>query len=205
MNGGYDSGYRACPCFWGTVPAELVTTLADRLRCKSGARVLDVGCGDGKNARHLAGQGIEVQAFDISEQAIANARALSIDSQNIHWAVADVRHFHFAPHAYEAVVASGSLHCLSHEAEVRLVISSMKEATKRGGYNVVQVFNARSQDLNGHDAGFDPILLPHEYFIEAYADWSLVAAVDDDILDRHPHTNVDHHHSVTRILARKPS
>jgi SAM-dependent methyltransferase len=39
------------------------------------ARALDVGCGTGRNAIHLAGRGTRVTAFDSSERAVEIARA----------------------------------------------------------------------------------------------------------------------------------
>ena len=71
LNGGYDEGYKACPCFWGDKPASLVAELmathdvADWI-------VLDLGCGEGKNAAALARAGARVTAIDCSEVAVEN-------------------------------------------------------------------------------------------------------------------------------------
>ena len=62
MEGPYDDGYRACPCFWGSRPARLVRRAAEML---GGGKALDVGCGDGKNAIHLSESGFDVSAFDL--------------------------------------------------------------------------------------------------------------------------------------------
>lgn len=53
-----------------------------------GLRVLVVGCGRGHEARSLAGLGARVTAVDLSEKAIAAARA--IDSVNVEYRVADL-------------------------------------------------------------------------------------------------------------------
>ena len=57
IDGGYDSGYRACPCFWGSDPGSLVSRLATIVPSFTGLQVLDAGCGEGKNAIFLAGKG----------------------------------------------------------------------------------------------------------------------------------------------------
>ncbi len=46
----------------------------DRAEALSGARVLDLGCGEGKNARYFASLGARVSGIDISDVAIARAK-----------------------------------------------------------------------------------------------------------------------------------
>src|SRR6202042_3192508 len=72
--GGYDAAYRQCPCFWGTEPGRMVQLLA-RSTVLAGAHVLDLGCGEGKNAVFLASLGCIVEAWDISAAALSNAKA----------------------------------------------------------------------------------------------------------------------------------
>src|SRR3954453_10231067 len=89
-DGGYDDGYSACPCFWGTRPGTLVRQIADRLSDFRGLRVLDAGCGEGKNAVFLSELGATVLATDVSVRAIANARAAWGPTPGIEWRVASV-------------------------------------------------------------------------------------------------------------------
>ncbi len=51
MSGGYDDGYRECPCFWGDEPGSLVRVLCDHIGPVRGFAVLDAGCGEGKGRR----------------------------------------------------------------------------------------------------------------------------------------------------------
>ena len=69
MNGGYDAGYIACPCFWGRSPGSLVRLLDKYIVDFSGMEVLDAGCGEGKNAAFLSQRGARVRAIDVSEAA----------------------------------------------------------------------------------------------------------------------------------------
>ena len=50
LNGGYDDGYSRCARFWGRSPGSLVQRFIANVACK-GLRILDLGCGEGKNAR----------------------------------------------------------------------------------------------------------------------------------------------------------
>lgn len=71
-----------------------------------------------------------------------------------------------------------------------------------GAYNVICAFNVRRQELDAHP-GFSPTLLSHEDYLAAYASWDLVKESDSDLTETHPHNNLEHTHSMTRILARK--
>jgi SAM-dependent methyltransferase len=203
-SGGYQDGYRACPCFWGTEPAESVQELADLLSELPAPRVLDVGCGEGKNAFYLASQGIKVDAFDISELAISNAINAWSEVAGLRWHVADLATYPLLENSYNAIIATGSLHCLISKNSVEKAIARIKLATAPGGYNVISVFNDRAQDLSGHSGDFDPVLLPHSYYTSIYSDWTLLHALDTDLHDFHAHIRKRHFHSITRILARKP-
>jgi SAM-dependent methyltransferase len=161
--GGYDDGYKLCPCFWGREPSSLVRRLEEWLPALDGLRVLDAGCGEGKNAAFFAERGAVVDAFDISALAIAHARALFSTAPNLRLAVADVRDMPLAPAVYDVVVAYGVLHCLPDEAAVRSVLDRLAEATRPGGLHVVCVFNDRSQDLSAHPE-LTPVLLQHEWY-----------------------------------------
>jgi len=74
LDGGYDEGYRACPCFWGDKPGSLVAQLLIEQNF-AGKFVLDLGCGEGKNAAAFARAGASVTAIDCSELAISNGKA----------------------------------------------------------------------------------------------------------------------------------
>ncbi|WBQ03892.1 class I SAM-dependent methyltransferase [Kribbella sp. CA-293567] len=200
-DGGYDEGYAACPCFWGKDPATLVERAAT-LTDLSSAKVLDIGCGEGKNSYYLASRGADVRAFDVSGLAIEHTKKLWPPLENLRFEVGDLRQVELDGE-FDLVLATGSFHCLRDRAEVGDALARMQALTRPGGLNVFSAFNDRSQDLSGHGAHFQPCLLPHEYYVDAYRDWELLHASDTDLADFHPHTEVPHHHSITRLLARR--
>ena len=61
--------------FTGTANVEM-TTLYDKFvpSIAKGARILDAGCGSGRDSKYFASQGFKVQAFDASEQLVELAR-----------------------------------------------------------------------------------------------------------------------------------
>jgi 2-polyprenyl-3-methyl-5-hydroxy-6-metoxy-1,4-benzoquinol methylase len=202
MRGGYDEGYKACTCFWGRQPGRLVIRLYEHIHTFAGLRVLDVGCGEGKNAAFLAGHGAEVSAIDVSAAAIRNAKMAWPELDRVAWEVADISALKLTSDSYDVVVLYGILHCLDSADEVRAIIERLGQATRAGGYHVVCAFNDRRQELHAHP-GFSPTLLKHEAYLDLYRGWHHLFATDTDLYETHPHNNIPHTHSMTRIIAQK--
>jgi len=202
MDGGYDGGYRSCACFWGAEPGRFVKRLIKYVQDFRGRFILDAGCGEGKNAVFLSKYGAIVRALDISEFALANAQKAWERDYGISWEIADVRRATFSNETFDIVIAYGLLHCLASIDEVRSTVIKFQNATKEGGYHVICSFNDRHQDLSGHPE-FYPCLASHEMYLDLYSGWSVLEATDSDHTETHPHNNIKHTHSLTRILARK--
>ena len=140
---------------FGEAAGELVQ-LASLL--PASADVLDLGCGEGRNALYLAGRGFRVTAIDISVSGIgklkqtARARGLSMKAE-----VHDMREYAFEC-SYDLVVAHGSLHLIGREYWTPLM-HRIKAHTRDGGHNVVVVFTDAippSRRLKGFSCGTVP-------------------------------------------------
>jgi tellurite methyltransferase len=201
-DGGYDEGYRSCECFWGREPGSLVKQLVTVLPDPRTLTILDAGCGEGKNAAFLAGLGATVDAFDVSALSVENARRAWPDAARVTWEVADIRESALAASSYDVVIAYGLLHCMSSADEISVVVSKLQRATREGGYNVICAFNRRFQDLTAHP-GFNPCLVDHDFYLGLYQGWHLIHVSDSDLTEVHPHNQIRHTHSLTRIIARR--
>ena len=100
------------------------------------ADVLDVGCGQGRDALFIARLGHHVVGVDLSETGIAHlledaqAEGLSIEG-----VVADLRDYE-PTGEYDVVVVDRTLHML--DAETRLkVLARVCDATRGGGYVLI--------------------------------------------------------------------
>lgn len=202
-NGGYDDGYRLCPCLWGDKPGSLVSRVFGNDRPLS-LKVLDLGCGEGKNAAYFSRRGATVDAVDCSDHALRNAESRWGPLQGVTWHLEDAATFVGKLECnYDVVVMYGLLHCLSTPVDALSLISRCRELTNRGGLHIVCAFNRRSQDLSAHP-NFEPLLLDHGTYVHAYDGWH-VEASDEDLFETHPHNGIPHHHSLTRLIARAPA
>ncbi len=203
MNGGYDEGYRRCSCFWGQGPGSLVVKLGDHIGTFTGLQVLDAGCGEGKNAIFLARKGAVVTAIDVSMLAHHNARqAWGSDCELVQWEVADILSYPLMENSFDLIIAYGLLHCLTSKEQIDEIVDLFKRSTKARGYNLICAFNNRHQDLSAHP-GFSPTLLAHMDYLKKYRGWDIVYQSDQDLTEQHPHNNLWHTHSMTRMIARK--
>jgi 2-polyprenyl-3-methyl-5-hydroxy-6-metoxy-1,4-benzoquinol methylase len=175
----------------------------DRLKSFEGLQFLDVGCGEGKNAAFISANKGIVEALEISDVALQNRSAHWVQEPLIKWHSGDIRNVELEPDRFDVVVAYGLLHCLSSVNEIAQVLKKLQGATRSGGYNVICAFNSRHQELHAHP-GFSPTLLAHDYYLGAYSgEWDIISCSDSDLVETHPHNNIEHTHSMTRLLARK--
>lgn len=116
----YRQGEDALPWEIGR-PQPALADVAERESL--GERVLDVGCGTGELARHLARRGHRVVGLDMSPAAIDIARRRATDeSLDVTFVVGDARELSTsAPGPFDAVVDSGLLHSLAEQDQPRYV------------------------------------------------------------------------------------
>jgi len=123
--------------------AELLTDL-------HGARVLDLGCGDGSVSLPLRVAGNDVTLVDFSEKMLRRARdsATSASWGKAEYVNADV--LDWEPEGvYEAVLCIG---LLAHVSSVELLLKRAATATRPGGHCILQITDS------GHPLGW---LLTH--------------------------------------------
>jgi tellurite methyltransferase len=168
----------------------------------AGARVLDLGCGEGQNAVFLAQRGCEVEAWDISEAALANAER-NWRSAPVSWKCKDATNVREESRQFDIVLAYGLFHCLP-QGSISEVISHIKRITVTSGYNIAVCFNDRKHiNLGTAHPSFSPTCLPHNEYLLSYGEWNIIHESDTDLTERHPTNNIEHTHSMTRMLAQR--
>ncbi|MGW0335974.1 class I SAM-dependent DNA methyltransferase [Streptomyces sp. NPDC003011] len=105
----------------------------------AGPRVLDMGCGTGRDAAHLHGAGRTVTGADLSEAMLAHARAHHPGPAYVR---ADLHGFDFGPSAFDAVVCldSSLLYCHT-DAQLDGFLASCRRALAPDGLLVAEMRN----------------------------------------------------------------
>ena len=112
--------------FEGEPSKRFVCDLASRL--KDGARVLDLGCGDGANARYLSDR-FDVVGVDVSEEQLRLARAAAPAATFVQ---ADFMELAFPDSSFDAVTALYSLMHVPRDEHAALV-SRIRRWLRPGG------------------------------------------------------------------------
>jgi SAM-dependent methyltransferase len=203
MDGGSDHAYAASTCVWGREAEPLLEDLA-RGTSVDGWRVLDAGCGEGRNSAYLARLGATVDAVDVSPLAVEHARATWGTVPGVTWSVGDLRAVALPAAHYDLVVLDSVLHWLADAADADQVLGRMRAATRPGGRHVMCAFDDRRQELDGHPV--PPRFLPsHGWYLSRYDSWHVEAVYEEDVVSAHPGAPHPHGHSVTKLVARKPA
>lgn len=126
---------------WDTPEAHplLVEMFKDH-KAKSGARALDLGCGTGASSRLLTSAGYTVDAWDVSETAIARARALSkVCGAAIQFVAGNaIRDAISRADSYDLVLDFLFLHHVQ-EHDIETYFNGVRNSVRAGGRYVVGV------------------------------------------------------------------
>jgi SAM-dependent methyltransferase len=123
-----------------------------RLAASSGisGAVLDVGCGTGENALHVAALGFSVLGVDVAETALTTARqkaaARGIDAE---FATADAFHLERLGRRFETVLDCGMFHTCDSDERTRYV-ASLASVTKHGGTLYLLCFREAGAESGPH-------------------------------------------------------
>lgn len=163
--------------------------------------VLDVGCGEGRNAVFLAEKGLQVDAFDISESGIAKLKRIAyIKGVAVNAWAQDLTLFRFDKQ-YDVILSHGVLHLVEKE-HWKHFISQAKENTKAGGLNIIGVFTDKVP-ATPDNAPFTKGLFAEGELLKLYEDWEIIDSDAFVFDDEHP-GGIKHVHAAEQIIAKKP-
>ena len=152
----WDASYRDGPAPWdigGPQPAIVRLAAAGAFV----APVLDVGCGPGDNALHLASRGLSVLGVDVAETALGLAREKARErGLDVEFAAADALQLEQLGRTFESVLDSALFHTFDAEERPEYT-ASLASVTQPGGTLYVLCFSDEGSDLGPHPVGRDEL------------------------------------------------
>ena len=108
-----------------------------RGRIEPGMRILDAGCGAGRNLLYLMRAGYEVAGTDKSSTAVEATRRLAVQHAPHlppeNFRVEPVEHMSFESHSFDFIISSAVLHFARDEAHFDAMVSEMWRVLRPGG------------------------------------------------------------------------
>ena len=179
---------------WGTEPSLFAREVSELL--PPGARVLDLGCGEGRDSVFFAAQGFEVVGVDVSLAGLRKAERLARErGVKVRWLHGDMARLRL-PRPFDLVYSCGTIHYVPRRARARL-FRWLKALTLPGGYHAHIVFTDRAVYREKGEVV--------DYFVRgelsrAYADWQVLECEEQMIPCAQDGT--PHRHSVEQLTAR---
>jgi tellurite methyltransferase len=145
----FDTAYTSRAPVFGAEEAELVTNTAAML--PEGSRVLDLGCGDGRNSLFLLEHGFQVQAVDFAESGVAYLQRQAEErglSDGLTAEIADIRDLEFDKEEFDAIVSITVLENLTKQEQLTLM-DRVRMACRTGGVMTIECHSDRDPAANG--------------------------------------------------------
>lgn len=196
----YEEAYQTQDYYWGTAPNQKCYQVLQRMPPVKPLKLLDIGCGEGKDAVFFARNGYEVTAFDVSDAGIEKTKRLA-DHSGVHVNVfkADILDYRLDRH-FDIVFSSGVLHYIKPELRQE-IFDNYKRFTNQKGMHILNVF------VNKPFIAPPPEKEPNAYkwysgeLLAYYQDW-LIQESSEIVFDCSS-SGIPHKHAMTTISAQK--
>ncbi|MCK4635456.1 MAG: methyltransferase domain-containing protein [Candidatus Moranbacteria bacterium] len=196
----YNSRYLKKEFYWGMEPQGLVVESIKYLL--PNAKVLDLGCGEGRDSFFLAKNGFKVAAVDISEVGINKLKNFAKKERlSIETTVSDVESFLDSCKNFNAIYCWNVLQFVSDD-RIFSVINKIKAKTNSGGFNVIASFVAENRKQK------EKVLSKQGYYFdegelkELYKDWKIIS-YKEELGNLETHGEPEHRHFKVQMIAQK--
>lgn len=197
----YEKKYEGQEYYWGIMPNRLCYEVMKLKPPVRPYKVLDIGCGEGKDAVFFAKNGYIVSAFDAAEKGLEKARDLArLHNVDINFFQADVNEYELKEE-YDIIFSSGVFHYLKPDRRERF-IQSLKEHTAANGVHALNVFVKKPFIETAPDSEEAELKNEPWYsgeLMRYYHDW-LFHIYGEDIFDCNS-GGIPHKHCMNRMVA----
>lgn len=195
----YQEWYRSEEYYWGTEPSSMCLEVLRLLPPTRPLRLLDIACGEGKDAVFMARCGYQVSAFDISQAGVDKTLRLA-EKAGVHVDAfcADINDYRLMQD-YDVLFCSGALHYIRPELRGE-IFANFQSHTAPNGLNAMNVFVQKSFLAPPPEQEISYDWRSGELFT-LYHDWQLEMC--DEIIFDCDSSGIPHKHAMAKMIARK--
>ena len=196
----YDERYGTEGLYWSSRPSAACYEILRLMPPDRPVRVLDIGCGEGRNALFLARNGYQVDAFDISRKGVDKAARLA-DEIGVPIKVYRANLVEAKlTEEYDVLFSTGVLQCIPVELRSE-IFANFKQFTRPDGLHVLSVFVRKPFIAPAPDGDANSSPWRSGELFAHYHDWKIESCTEE-IFDCMS-SGVPHQHAVNRLIARK--
>ena len=135
----YEERYKSKDYYWGIEPNRLCYDIMRLKPPTKPYKVLDIGCGEGKDSVFLARNGYRVSAMDITENGLEKGRMLAEKCNTyVDFFKGDICDYKLTED-FDIILCSGVFHFVKPELRSE-IMNDLKKHTTKGGINAFNVF-----------------------------------------------------------------
>ena len=200
MENPYDYRYDQEEYYWGLRPSSMCLRLLQLVPTEKPLRLLDIGCGEGRNAVFFARNGYEVTAFDLSPKGVEKTKALAAKvGVTVTVFEADLLKYRLRE-PFDILFSTGVFHYIPESLRTEMMKNYM-EYTAPSGINVFSVFVDKPFIPKAPDAESKANHWKSGELFTYYHEWQIEYCTEE-IFDCNS-SGVPHKHAVNRIIAKK--
>jgi len=195
----YEKLYQGQEYYWGLEPADFLDHLIELTANRKGkVKVLDIGCGEGKDAVYMAQKGFDVTAFDITESGIKKTKELALSKNvSINAFVADINDFCLAEQ-FDIIFSTGTIQYLQDD-RINSFFEKVKKLTAPNGINYFNVFVEKPFLELPLDWDKEEKMWKTGELFRFYSDWKICSI--DEVIFEDLSGGTKHYHCMDTLLA----
>ena len=127
------------------------------------SKILDAGCGNGKNMAYLQNEGHTINGIDFSDSLLDICKEKSLNVKN-----SDIRNLPFQDNTFDYVISIAVIHHLSSYCEQDNAIRELLRVTRKGGKVLFTVWAVEQDEHSRRYLESGPNLIPFEDTVRYY-------------------------------------
>ena len=196
----YEEEYRRAEFYWGLAPSSMCYRVMELIPPTRPLKLLDVGCGEGKDAVFFARNGYQVTAFDVADAGLEKAQALAdqsgVDLTLFRANVLDYR----LDEAFDVIFSSGVLNYVPGDLRLE-ILTDYQDHTNENGIHALNAFVKKPFIADPPEREPASTTWKSGELATHYSDWYL-HAMKEVIFDCNS-SGVPHKHCMSVLIAQK--